>query len=134
MANELVSIDRESTLSTAQYKALADVPPELEWLANIPNAKTRRYYKSDVAEFIAFTGLGDYAALRSVVRARVIAWRDHLEPSRHHPTPGENQNRQSNDSTGVDCERFCYFCPFRTSDPLVFGRAGSFRICGDLDA
>jgi integrase/recombinase XerD len=57
VANELVSIDSERTLSLEQYKALADVPPEVEWLANITNAKTRRFYKSDVAEFIAFTGL-----------------------------------------------------------------------------
>jgi site-specific recombinase XerD len=79
VANELVSIDSERTLSVEQYKALADVPPELEWLANITNATTRRYYKGDVAEFIAFTGLLDHAALRSVARAHVIAWRDDLK-------------------------------------------------------
>ena len=75
MANELVSIDSERTLTTDQYKALADVPPETEWLANIANDKTRRFYKSDVAEFIAFTGLKDSPALRTVARSHVIAWR-----------------------------------------------------------
>ena len=57
MANELVSINGERTLTPDQYRDLADVPPELEWLANITNAKTRRFYKSDVAEFLNFTGL-----------------------------------------------------------------------------
>jgi hypothetical protein len=32
---------------------LAEVPPELEWLANITNEKTRRAYKLDVGEFFA---------------------------------------------------------------------------------
>ena len=37
--------------------------------------KNRRFYKGDVAEFIAFTGLKDSAALRTVARSHVIAWR-----------------------------------------------------------
>ena len=79
MANELVSIDSERTLTLEQYKALADIPPELEWLANITNAKTRRAYKVDVAEFITFTSLKDHSALRTVARAHVIAWRKDME-------------------------------------------------------
>jgi hypothetical protein len=57
VANELVSINGASTLTTEQYLQLADIPPELEWLANIANTKTRRFYKADVSEFISFTGL-----------------------------------------------------------------------------
>jgi hypothetical protein len=53
VSNELVSIKSARTLTTEQYRDLADVPPELEWLANITNAKTRRAYKVDVAEFMA---------------------------------------------------------------------------------
>ena len=55
------------------------MPPELEWLANITNAKTRRAYRNDVSEFSAFTGLRQPAELRTVTRAHVIAWRKHLE-------------------------------------------------------
>jgi hypothetical protein len=33
-------------LTPAQYSGLADVPSELEWLANITNPKTRRAYKN----------------------------------------------------------------------------------------
>ena len=63
----------------AQYGDLADVPPELEWLANITNPKTRRAYKIDVSEFSAFAGLRGPAELRTVTRAHVIAWRKDLE-------------------------------------------------------
>jgi integrase/recombinase XerD len=66
-------------LTTAQYADLADVPPELEWLANITNAKTRRAYKSDVSEFSAFTGLTETTQLRTVTRIHVIAWRKDIE-------------------------------------------------------
>jgi integrase/recombinase XerD len=58
---------------------LVEVPPELEWLANITNPKTRRAYKNDVGEFSAFTGLRQPAELRTVTRAHVIAWRKDLE-------------------------------------------------------
>src|SRR5919108_4616420 len=66
-------------LTPAQFGDLADVPPELEWLANLTNPKTRRAYKIDVEEFIAFAGLGGIAELRSITRAHVIAWRKDLE-------------------------------------------------------
>ena len=86
MANELVSINSERTLTPDQYRDLADVPPELEWLANITNAKTRRAYKVDVAEFITFTNLKDHSALRTVARAHVIAWRKDMEARSLAPT------------------------------------------------
>ena len=76
--SDLVVIGKEK-LTLAQFEQLADVPPEIEWLANITNPKTRRFYKSDVAEFLAFTGLKDSAALRTVARSHVIAWRKDLE-------------------------------------------------------
>jgi integrase/recombinase XerD len=79
VANELVSINGARTLTVEQYAGLSDVPPELEWLANITNPKTRRFYKSDVAEFILFTGLQEQSALRTVNRAHVIAWRKAME-------------------------------------------------------
>ena len=55
------------------------MPPEIEWLANITNPKTRRAYKIDVSEFSAFAGLRGPAELRTVARAHVIAWRKDLE-------------------------------------------------------
>jgi integrase/recombinase XerD len=78
MADDLTLVTKR-ILTTAQYGALADVPPELEWLANIVNRKTRRAYKNDVAEFSAFTGLTEPTQLRTVTRAHVIAWRKSME-------------------------------------------------------
>jgi len=66
-------------LTPAQFGDLAELPPELEWLANLTNPKTRRAYKIDVEEFIDFAGLGGIAELRAVTRAHVIAWRKDLE-------------------------------------------------------
>ena len=75
---DLVPLKKHS-LTSAQFEQLADVPPEEEWLANITNLKTRRAYKEDVREFIAFTGLQDYMRLRSVGRSHIISWRKDME-------------------------------------------------------
>jgi hypothetical protein len=54
MANELVQVGNVATpaatrvLTQAQYGDLAEVPPELEWLANITNPKAREAYRIDV--------------------------------------------------------------------------------------
>jgi hypothetical protein len=48
---DLVPIGKQ-TLTPAQYSELADVPPELEWLANITNPKTRRAYKTTLRKFM----------------------------------------------------------------------------------
>lgn len=66
------------TLTAAQFQGLAEVPAELEWFANITNAKTRRAYKSDVQDFSSFIGLQSPEEMRLVTRAHVIAWRDQL--------------------------------------------------------
>jgi integrase/recombinase XerD len=73
------TVARRRPLTPAQFGDLAELPLELEWLANLTNPKTRRAYKIDVEEFIAFAGLGGIAELRSVTRAHVIAWRKDLE-------------------------------------------------------
>ena len=73
------------SLTRTQFDKLSDVPLEEEWLANITNAKTRRAYKNDVREFIAYTGLRDYAELRTAARSHVIAWRRHMESRKLEP-------------------------------------------------
>jgi site-specific recombinase XerD len=76
--SDLVTVNQRS-LTPAQFGALSDVPPELEWLANITNPKTRRAYKIDVGEFSRFAGLQNPVELRTVTRAHVIAWRKDME-------------------------------------------------------
>ncbi|MBS1221043.1 MAG: Phage integrase, partial [Proteobacteria bacterium] len=44
-------------LTAAEFQGLAAVPPELEWFANLPNARTRRAYQQDVRDFTAFVGI-----------------------------------------------------------------------------
>ena len=71
--------DDQRALTAVQFGQLAEVPAELEWLANITNPKTRRTYKIDVTEFSIFAGLKSPVEFRRVTRAHVIAWRKHLE-------------------------------------------------------
>jgi len=104
VVSDLVVIS-EQKLTPAQFSDLADVPPEIEWLANITNDKTRRAYKNDVQEFVLFARLNDPASLRSVARSHVIAWRKHLESRKL--TPASIRRKLSALSSLFDylCER-----------------------------
>jgi hypothetical protein len=44
-------------LTAAEFQCLADVPPEVEWFANIRNAGTRRAYETALKDFMRFTGI-----------------------------------------------------------------------------
>ncbi|MGH7088061.1 MAG: tyrosine-type recombinase/integrase, partial [Stellaceae bacterium] len=65
-------------LTAAEFHKLADVPPEIEWFANITNASTRRAYENAIQDFMRFTGINRPEEFRTVTRAHVIAWRDDL--------------------------------------------------------
>lgn len=68
-----------SRLLTAEaYQRLADVPPEVEWFANLDNQATRRAYENALGDFMRFTGIVQAQEFRTVTRAHVIAWRDDL--------------------------------------------------------
>jgi len=67
-----------STLTPARFLTLADVPPEIEWFAKLTNANTRRAYRQDIADFMAFAGLRQPEQFRHVTQAHVIAWHDRL--------------------------------------------------------
>ena len=43
-------------LSRAEFQQLAEVPPEMEWFANLGNPRTRRAYMSDLRDFMDFVG------------------------------------------------------------------------------
>lgn len=75
---DLLKIEKRN-LTAAEFQGLAEVPPELEWFANINNDQTRRSYKNDVNDFSAFIGLETPEEMRLVTRAHVIAWRDILD-------------------------------------------------------
>jgi integrase/recombinase XerD len=65
-------------LTAAEFHRLADVPPEVEWFANLTNPSTRRSYENAIRDFVRFTGIARPAEFRTVTRAHIIAWRDEL--------------------------------------------------------
>src|ERR1700677_3758823 len=65
-------------LTAAEFQKLADVPPEVEWFANISNHHTRRAYENAVKDFMRFAGVRRPEEFRTVTRAHLIAWRDEL--------------------------------------------------------
>ena len=66
-------------LSRAEFQGLSDMPPELEWFANLNNPRTRRAYRNDVKEFTSFAGVERPEEMRQVTRAHLTAWRKDLE-------------------------------------------------------
>lgn len=66
-------------LTAAEFRGLADVPPEVEWFANITNPNTRRAYQNDVRDFMLFAGIREPQEFRIVARSHLIAWRKLLE-------------------------------------------------------
>src|SRR5205823_14085674 len=66
-------------LSAKEFLDLADVPPEIEWFANITNPQTRRAYQNDLKDFMRFTRITNPEVFRVVTRAHLIAWRKDLE-------------------------------------------------------
>ena len=65
-------------LTAAEFQKLADVPPEVEWFANLSNPNTRRAYEAAVKDFMRFAGIRRPEEFRMVTRAHLIAWRDEL--------------------------------------------------------
>lgn len=75
----------ERRLTAAEFKSLAEIPPENEWFANLANANTRRAYRNDVADFSAFAGIQVSHEFRLVKRSHLIAWRKALEGRKLEP-------------------------------------------------
>jgi integrase/recombinase XerD len=126
------------TLTPAEYADLADVPPEAEWLGNITNQKTKRAYKIDVAEFVAFTGLTESHQLRTVTRSHVIAWRKYMEDPRRKLSPASIRRKLSALSSLFDYLCECNAVPGNPVDgvkrPPANGNEGSTPALGDAQA
>jgi integrase/recombinase XerD len=73
---EIVPTNR--LLTAAEFHRLADVPPEVEWFANLTNSSTQRAYKNAVRDFMRFTDAARPDEFRTVTRSHIIAWRDAL--------------------------------------------------------
>src|SRR5262245_41115414 len=79
MPDTQLMVKRARALTAAQFHALTEVPPEIEWFANITNPRTRAAYEMDVKAFARFIGIRAPEECRHVTRAHVIAWRKDLE-------------------------------------------------------
>ncbi len=78
--NETALTTQPNGILTAEaFHQLANVPPEIEWFANIENPRTRRAYQNDIRDFMRFVGITRPEEFRIVTRAHVIAWRNDLE-------------------------------------------------------
>jgi site-specific recombinase XerD len=76
---QTIPVEPTGRLLTAEdFLRLSDVPPEVEWFANLTNPNTRRAYEKAVKDFMQFTGIIRPEEFRTVTRAHVIAWRDDL--------------------------------------------------------
>ncbi len=53
-------------LTAAEFHCLADVPPEVEWFANLSNLSTRRAYENAIRDFMGFTGIARPEEFRTV--------------------------------------------------------------------
>lgn len=72
------STDADRRLTDTRFQQLADVPPEIEWFANLGSRATRRAYKAAIGDFMRLAGIHRPEEFRGVTRAHVIAWRDDL--------------------------------------------------------
>lgn len=72
-----------SDLASPKFYRLAEVPHEAIWLKNIQNEKTRIAYQEDVRQFVNYWQISSTEAFRTVTRAHVIEWRDHLKDTDH---------------------------------------------------
>jgi site-specific recombinase XerD len=76
MADLITTSNR--ALTAKEFQDLAEVPPEVEWFANLGNVETRRAYENALKDFMNFTGIQNPEEFRMVTRAHIIAWRDDL--------------------------------------------------------
>ena len=114
----------ERLLTQTEFRRLADVPPEIEWFANLKNPNTRRAYRNDVTSFMRFVGITEPEEFRTVSRAHFIAWRKELE---HQELAAASVRRK----LSALADLFDYLCEANASRSMwassVSGRTGALR-------
>ena len=61
----------ERKLTAAEFQTLADVPPEIEWFANLENTNTRRAYENDLRAFHAICWDRETAGIPDGISGRI---------------------------------------------------------------
>ena len=85
-AQQKIQPHADRRLTAAEFQGLSEVPPELEWFANLTSEQTRRAYRNDVQDFMRFVGIQQPEEFRIVTRPHVLAWRKDLEERGLAPT------------------------------------------------
>jgi hypothetical protein len=62
-------------LTAAEFHRLADVPPEVEWFANLTNPNTKWAYENAIRDFMRFTGIARPEEFRIVTRSHIYRLR-----------------------------------------------------------
>lgn len=75
----LVVEPKTRLLTAAEFQSLAKLPPEVEWFAKIENENSRRAYKTDVHDFMAFADIRQAEEFRLEERSHLITWRKQVE-------------------------------------------------------
>ena len=81
-------------LTAPEFQGLAEMLAEIEWFANLDNPRTRRAYRIDVADFMAFVGIQRPEEFRIVTRAHFIARRRDLEGAASPRPPSAASSRR----------------------------------------
>src|ERR1700738_4995055 len=95
----------ERLLTAGEFHRLAEVPPEIEWFANIRNRSTKRAYENAIHDFMRFTGIARPEEFRTVTRPHVIAWRASLARREIHYDAKEEEGAHSFDVLSGDTVR-----------------------------
>ena len=63
MTDLITTVNR--TLTAKEFQSLADVPPEVEWFANLGNVESGRAYENALKDFMNFTDFTNVPAKTS---------------------------------------------------------------------
>ncbi|MGZ8157629.1 MAG: hypothetical protein ACXWT1_04000 [Methylobacter sp.] len=67
----LPTVSQNRLLTAADFLRLSEVPPEVEWFANLTNRCTRRAYENAIKDFMTFTGIQQADEFRGVTPGRM---------------------------------------------------------------
>jgi hypothetical protein len=83
----LIGAGGRRLLTAAEFQGLAQVPPEVEWFANIHNPQTRRAYQLHLGDFMAFVGIKRPKEFRTGIK-RPKEFRTVIRAPRHRLAQG----------------------------------------------
>lgn len=96
-----VARPNKRVLTAEAFHQLSDVPPAMEWFANIDNPRTRRAYKNGLKDFMRFVGIAPRSSARSPAPTSSLGGRIWTGAPWRHQRSGESFRPWLPCSTGV---------------------------------